>query len=291
MVWLRYRTLRPENICLPGCNHQLAIDPHDNRAHNLLVRDVARGKVPNSTKLWRKLVDHFKPDVVMDIGLNYGECLFGTHYPPHATLFGFEANPKVFAYASRSRELHPARDSITLVNALISNRSGPDQELFVDPNWSGTASAISSIHEADKTVKFMVPVRALSDLVKPAAVQNQKLIFKLDIEGYEPKAMAGFYEIIDQAAKVLGFMEFDTRFLALGGTDPAAFLDELNKRFNKVYFVRDKKALVLANASVIHDIPESKPGSNRRHTDLILIKSALDWRSCIPSDLRVPADE
>jgi len=291
MVWLRYRTLRPEKVQLPGCAHQLVINPYDNRAHNLLVRDIARGKVPNATKLWRKLADHFQPDVVADIGLNYGECLFGTHYPPHARLFGFEANPKVFAYASRSRELHPARDSITLVNALISDRCGPDQELFVDPDWSGTATAIPAIHETGKTIKFLVPVRTVSELIKPSVVQNQKLLFKLDIEGYEPKAMQGFYQAIDQAAKVVGFMEFDTQFLTLGGTDPATFLDELKRRFNKVYYVKDKKALILAKASAIQDIPESKPGSDRRHTDLILIKSASDWRSCIPSDMKVPADE
>ena len=289
LVWLRYRTVRPSQIYLPGCDYLLAIDPNENRARQILIRDVARGRISSPAKLWRKFVAHFEPNLVVDIGLNYGECLFGTRYQSEALLFGFEANPKIFALASRSRENHPSKNSITLTNALISDRAGPDQELFVDPGWSGTASAIQAIHNTGRAMKYSVPVKAVSNLVPPALAEGKKLLFKLDIEGYEPKAMKGFYETIDRAGLVVGLMEFDTQFLSLGGTDPTSFINGLKQRFH-IFVSPDKSYKTLRRVSSLLDLPEPKPGTNRRHTDFILIKNDALWRSCLPPDLQAPVD-
>ncbi len=284
-VWFRYRTFKPDAVYLPGCSNLLSIDPEDQRAYRLLVRDVARGKITRSAKLWRCFNSHLNPQVLVDVGLNYGECLFGATYAPDAQLFGFEANPKVFAYGCRSRDNHPSKDRITLTNALISDRLGPPQDLFVDPSFSGTASAIGGIHSSRDFIKYTVPVSTIDQVIPAETAKGKRLLFKMDIEGYEQKALHGFQRTINEASEAVGLMEFDTRFLTLGGTDPEAFLAELKTTFH-VFFAINKKARVLREAH-IKDFPEGRFHPGERHTDLILIKRTPKWQACVPKSISI----
>src|SRR5262245_14707403 len=121
-VLLKHGTLRPTAIRLPGCSHLIQVDPADQRARNILVSDSARGKVARSVKLWRAFNGHLQPDVAVDVGVNYGECLLGATYPDGAQLFGCEANPRVFEFLQRSQQNHPNKGQITLHNRIISDR-------------------------------------------------------------------------------------------------------------------------------------------------------------------------
>jgi FkbM family methyltransferase len=280
----RYGTLTPSAIQLPGCAYMLEIDTNDKRARKILVRDGIRGKVTKAARLWRELNKSFGPEILVDVGLNYGECLMGTTYPKTAELFGFEANPRVFECASRSKRNHPNQAQLNLFNILIAEANGPEQSLYVDPTWSGTGTAIAGLIRSEAVTEYKIAVDSLDHLIPEAAVSGKRLLFKVDIEGYEPKALKGFAKSIDLASEAVGLIEFDTRFLRLANTDPNEFLADLEAVFH-IFSCGDRKQVKLRSIHSIADLPLTDKGSDRQHTDLLLIKRTPEWRNCLPPQL------
>ena len=277
----RYGTLTPSAIQLPGCDYMLEIDVQDKRARKILVRDGIRGKLTKAARLWRELNNSFGPETLVDVGLNYGECLMGTTYPKAAGLFGFEANPRVFECASRSKLNHPNQAQLNLFNILIAEAAGPEQSLYVDPTWSGTATAIAGLIRSQTVTEYKIAVNSLDHLIPEAAVTGKRLLFKVDIEGYEPKALQGVAKSIGLASEVVGLIEFDTRFLGKANTNPNEFLADLDTVFN-IFSCGDRKQVKLQSVHSIADLPPAGKGSDRQHTDLLLIKRTPNWRSCLP---------
>ncbi|NDC75631.1 FkbM family methyltransferase [bacterium] len=283
-VLLRYRTLHPGRVRLPGTDWPLFIDPDDRRARDFLIRATARGHAPRATVAWRRLVDRFRPGAVLDIGLNYGECLFSRSYGHDARLFGFEANPEIHALAERSRALHPDSARIRLFNALISDRPGPAQPFYIDPAWSGTASAVGKLHPGAGIRVVNLPVESVDALVPPADVIGRRVLFKLDIEGYEPKALAGARRtLLEHAGAVVGFMEFDPGYLAAADFDPVAFFRSLLGDY-VVLHPRDRELHALRVVTSLDQLPVDAAANRPKHTDLLLVKKGHDLRSCLPPE-------
>ncbi|MBK1814913.1 FkbM family methyltransferase [Luteolibacter yonseiensis] len=270
IVWCRYGTTKPTAIRLPGCDYLVEINPNDRRAQKMLIRDGARGKVSKATKIWRALAAHLQPTLVIDVGLNYGECMLGTTYGPDCRMIGFEANPGIFTLLERSIRHHPNHSQITLHNVLVSGVSGGSQPFFVDPDWSGTATAVRGLHNSPGVLVHELAVSSLDDRIPVEASDSARCLFKIDIEGYESKAMAGFIRTLDACRVAVGLIEFDSHFLSVAGTDPAVFLSELQEVFD-VYHATDLQGRELQEVRRLEDVP-SPTKSDRRHTDLILVK-------------------
>ena len=281
----RYGTVNPSAIRLPGCGYLLEIDPTDRRARQILVRDGIRGKATKGARLWRALNEGFQPEVLVDVGLNYGECLMGSTYPAAAALFGFEANPRVFECASRSRNNHPNAAQLRLFNTLITDVAAPERSLFVDPSWSGTGTAVEGLIRSREAVKeYKIAADLLDNLIPETAVVGKRMLFKIDIEGYEPKALKGFARLIGLAREVVGLIEFDTRFLRMAATDPNQFLADLNKDF-RVFSCGQRREIQLAEVHSLADLPPARDAASSQHTDLLLIKRTPDWLKCLSPEL------
>ncbi len=276
-VKLRYGTATPTAIRLPGCDHLLEIDPNDRRARQILIRDVARGRSTKGARLWRIFNESFCPEVLVDVGLNYGECLLGSTYADSVKLFGFEANPRIFQIAGRSRQNHPNHSQIRLFNVLVADEAAPERLLYVDPDWSGTATAVAgAIRSNEKLEEHKIAAETLDRLVPEEDVAGRKLMFKIDIEGYEPKALKGFAHRLRAAREAMGLIEFDTKFLNLGDTNPADFLRGLNEDFH-VFTCGERKEIEFAVARTLADLPPAKGENGRQHTDLLLVKKTAGW--------------
>lgn len=286
MVWLRYRTLTPPAVRLPGCRHYIYIDINDRRARSVLVSDSARGKVSKPARLWRLFNQHIAPDIAIDVGVNYGECLFGATYPTSTLLFGFEANPKVFECLKKSVLSHPNSNQFALHNTLISDAPGPNQTLYVNPDWSGTASAVASIHSSHQAITHSLPVQSLDSLLPYKNWQNKRLLFKIDIEGYEAKAIAGFSQSLSLAGNAVGILEFDSDFLTKAGTPPDEFIQLLLRSFHVFRFV-SPSSFELKSIDSLADLPRRVREPDRVHTDLILIKHSSNWEEMLPPALSI----
>lgn len=269
LTLLRYGTLRPQRARLHGCDNWIYIDPTDPCAIKKVVHEPLRGKVSSNLIFWREFNAHLKPDLVVDVGLNYGECLFGTNYSPAANLWGFEANPRLIPLLEKSRQLHPDGARMILTNCLVSDVPAENVPFLVNPKWSGSSSAVREMNETHKHIEFKLPARTIDSIIPVVAAQDRTLLFKMDIEGFERRALAGFVGTLDRVARAYGFIEFTPKFLRWAGVEPEEFLLWLQERFDVFCFANARRRHLLSIAEYCN-LP-ARHGGAFAGTDLLLV--------------------
>jgi FkbM family methyltransferase len=278
LILLRYGTLRPERAKLHGSEHWIYIDAADPCARKKVIEEPLRGKASDNLIFWRDFNRHLNPDLIVDVGLNYGECLFGTDYETNATLYGFEANPRLIPHLEKSKADHPAGPRMTITNCLVSDAPADDIPFFVNPDWSGSSSAVREMNTRPQTLEFKLPARPIDSVVPLDAARGKTLLFKMDIEGYESKALRGFVETLASVARSVGFIEFDAQYITWAGQSPPEYLGWLQQRFH-TYRVASIKAKTLKKVEGFADLPKLHGDPNRVHTDLVLVgkQSPDNW--------------
>jgi FkbM family methyltransferase len=229
---LRYGAIHPRRAKLRGCDNWIYIDPADPCAIKKVVQEPLRGKVSANLIFWREFNAHLKPELVVDVGLNYGECLFGTNYAPQTRLWGFEANPRLMPYLEQSRSEHPDGARMTLTNCLVADAPAENVSFLVNPKWSGQSSAVREINASPGALEFKLPARTLDAVIPTTAATGKTLLFKMDIEGYESRAMQGFDTTLKAVRQAVGFLEFTPQFMRWAGIEPEAFFARLQQSFN-----------------------------------------------------------
>ena len=117
----RYGTLRPHKVKINECSNWIYIDPYDRRAIKKFIQDPIRKRISQPLMFWRDFLAKLQPSLAIDVGVNYGECLFGARYPASTSVFGFEANPKINVLLQKSRIDHPDASRIKIVASLVSD--------------------------------------------------------------------------------------------------------------------------------------------------------------------------
>jgi FkbM family methyltransferase len=261
-------------VKLCNCDHWVHIDPTDRRATKKLVYDPIRGRVSPPSGFWRAFNDHLQPAVAVDVGVNFGECLFGYRYAAHTHVFGFEANPRIAPFLTKSRAEHPDGERITLTYGLVSDEAAEGVPFFVDPSWSGGGSAVARLNEAADTLAFTLTARTLDSVIPRQLVDGKCLLFKMDIEGYEAKAFRGFGATLDAAALAVGFIEFDSSFIAAAGESPESYFESLAERFD-IFRLDGSSTRKLLRVAGFSALPPSRAPDGRVHTDLILVTKGV----------------
>jgi len=282
-ILLRYGTLSPTRVKFDGCDNWIHIDPQDRRAIKKFVNDPVRRRVSPPLAYWRDFLAKLVPTVAVDIGVNYGECLFGASYHTTTQVFGFEANPKLHPYLQKSRDAHPQGANITLVSGLVSSSSADSVKFYSDPSWSGTGSAVPSIHLSDNIITTEIASHTLDSKIPTEAVAGKILLFKMDIEGYESHAFGGFSKTLDAAGLAVGLIEFDTTYIRESGEDPLAYFSLLMNRFD-VYRLADGQARKLLKVEEFEFLPVSRADDKRVHTDLLLITLGTPVQTWLPDN-------
>ena len=278
LTMLRYGTLRPRRAKLCGSDHWIYIDPQDPCAIKKMVEEPLRGKVSDNLAFWRDFNRHLQPDLLVDVGLNYGECAYGTDYAANAVLHGFEANPRLIPYLEESRRHHPAADRITLHHCLVSDAAADDVPFLVNPDWSGSSSAVLPINDRPQSLEFKLPARTLDSFIPAESAFGKSLLFKMDIEGYEARALRGFVETLARVGRSVGIIEFNARFLVWAYDSPEEFLGWLRQRFH-IYRLSDAKRRQLTEVGGFETLSNLRGDGPRVHTDLVLVgkQSAAGW--------------
>ena len=88
-----------ESVFLIG-RGEIFVDTRDNRGRAIL--DCAGMTQPFTTALWRRLIKIIDPEIVLDIGANYGEIALSSTYGLGTQIHLFEPNPYVRAYLNKS---------------------------------------------------------------------------------------------------------------------------------------------------------------------------------------------
>lgn len=266
-IFLKYKTLNnskiPNEIVLPSSN-KIYVNSEENRGRALLVSNGMTQK--RLTNFWIKAVNEFSPDLVIDVGVNYGECIFSTNYPNHTHIYGIEANRELLKYIHLSREAHQNKEQIKIFNVFAADKE-EEKTFYVDKHWSGTSSAAyRPAHDMiEKTTVSSVTI----DSIIEEDTMNKNILFKVDVEGYEAFVLKGMTELIQNSASALGFIEFNSEYVEKSGVNANDFLRFLQQNFSVYIYIKNE--LVNGSQLALSDLYKLF-GANYVHTDLILVK-------------------
>lgn len=168
-------------------------------------------------------------DIVLDVGTNVGETLFGfaKHIGPQGFVYGFEPDPTNYSAAMRNLGLNRF-SNIKIFNFGLSDKTDSVKLFTVDANNRGM-NRILSDDEADGFSDFsIIETRRLDDVAAENGFDRLDLI-KIDIEGYEMHALRGAAETLRRFRPKL-FIEVGYTRLLKNGTGPnelVSFLEGL----------------------------------------------------------------
>ncbi|ONG54716.1 hypothetical protein BKE38_10125 [Pseudoroseomonas deserti] len=198
----------------------------DTRSRDIGIHLLASGRWESQyTKLFRSLVK--RGDTVLDIGANHG------FYAIHAaTLVGatgrveaFEPNPHLAGLATASLRTNGFRWA-KLHPVAVGEAKGQAELTFnVDMPGGGNIRAPGG---AAKGSVATVEVVALDQLFPDPAFRVD--VIKMDVEGYEGRALRGMEAILRRSPQVKILMEFSPVLLVRGGINAAGvvgFLQDL----------------------------------------------------------------
>jgi FkbM family methyltransferase len=173
------------------------VDPTDPRGDHLVA---SHGDFnPFSRILWHRALRLHEWDVVVDVGVNYGEMLVDAPIPPGARLVGFEPNVALHPYLERTC----AENGIVLDLRLeaVSDRAGT-AAFAVDGDWSGRSTLVPP-GDADPA-RWRTSEVALTTL--DAVLDDaSSWCVKVDVEGAETAVLRGAAESMRSESWALMF--------------------------------------------------------------------------------------
>ena len=209
-------------IC--GGLRRISVNSADARARRFLLRKGIRyfTKMQAATYAAHVL---FKPTIFVDVGVNYGECLFAKPLFDRTHTIGFEANPTLIPHVKKSA-VYNDDVQIELIPKAVSNSSELSLTFYVNSSFSGKSSAAlpSSLKDI---CEIKVPCTTLDAEILPRNLDLSTILLKVDVEGFEPMVLAGAAEILKAARNVVAFVEFDSDYIAAAGVSPPAFFESL----------------------------------------------------------------
>jgi FkbM family methyltransferase len=166
---------------------KLYVDPADGRA--VWLASAAGATNRQLISLWRQLLDQLQPDLVIDVGANYGEVAFSTTYRPTATVHLVEANPALW------NPLQRTIDAAGLPNIVLHRCAASDQTREVTLHVREESSGLSSVAEGFKgNRQVSVSARRLDELIPDH--RTSSLLFKIDVEGHETAVLRGMSRLL-----------------------------------------------------------------------------------------------
>ena len=113
-------------------------------------------------------------------------------------------------------------------------------------------------------------------MLREAGCRPKTLVYKIDVEGFEPKVLDGMADTLAGTEWSVGFVELDQMSAEAAGVDLSAFFESLKQRFHTHGFTRDDQLIDLQDKpfAIFDDIARKKrmgaaPGP--LYTDLVLV--------------------
>lgn len=261
---IRNGTLKPERSLLPILGNPLYADWNEPRGKAILVGN-AKGQ-SSIKKLWRQIVVQYEPDVIIDCGANYGEIVYYSDYKKGSRVFAIEADQRLMPFLEKSRAHHPNAEDISLLNAFVSESASDEIDFFVDKDWSGRSSAFQNYRMNEESLlKTKVKTISIDSLLKNE--RDFRLLFKIDVEGYEPFVMNGMKETLERCRSAIGIVEYNNKFIQKVGLTSSQYFNELETKFSIYAKQKDRWISVKNNYSKFLEILETE----NQMTDLLLL--------------------
>lgn len=285
-IFLKYKTLKidklPEKVTFPSSTY-IYVNPNENRGRAILLTGgITQNRLFH---FWSKSVQECSPDLIIDVGVNYGECIFSTVYPNHTRIYGIEANHNLLRYINRSKESHPNKEQMTIINALASDKIEGQKVFFIDQHWSGTSSAS---YQPSHNMIEKVSVNAVTIDSLFNDITYKTVLFKVDVEGYEAFVLKGMKNLLTNCESAIGFIEFNSDYIDQSGESAEEFFAFLQRNF-KIYLYLEDDTLLQADKMDLSNL-QNILGTKYIHTDLILVagQEILDVKKHFSATMKNP---
>lgn len=266
---IKYKTLKPEKIIINDGLFLFA-DWEEPRGRAIIMCK-SQGQ-PNIKVFWNQTILHLRPDVVIDVGANYGEVIFNTRYPLETKyIIGIEANPNLHKYLQKSQSFHPDKDRIIILNKLAADTSDNSMDFYIDKKSSGRSSALKN-----NFVKSIILVKADSiriDNFILSITEPKMILFKIDVEGYESFVLKGMKHLFTENIELIGCIEFNLLSLKNNKINPEEYITYLNSHFIVCIFYKNGKIERLKPLSV--GLIEEKVDNKYKEIDLLLFSTEI----------------
>lgn len=180
---------------------------------------------------------YLKPGmVVVDIGAHFGyfTLLAARLVGPHGRVFAFEPEPFGYQMLAENIQLNQYKQ-VSSFQAALSDKKGVG--CFV-VNQTGHRGGHHLSSQSDSLDSITVPLVTLDDVLLEEAASHVDLI-KMDIEGWEPKALLGMAQTLKVSGGVSLITEFHPPGLRRAGFDPLSYLDQLTAYGFKLYNIEE----------------------------------------------------
>lgn len=250
---------------------KISVNPYDDRVKKVLINKgiCYYSKVPNFIY---NIISKMPVKYFLDIGVNYGECLFSIPFHSETIVMGYEANVQLKKYLDKSITYNDDIQSLRISFSAVTNTYGEKLNLNVDNNWSGKSSLFSN-GKTESNDSIEVKTTTIDSELKNIDKEALVLI-KIDIQGAEPLAFEGAKSTNDSINNIIYIMEFDQDHLNMSGFDSKLFFSKLIEKF-AVYKLTSRIIQPIRNFEELNKIykgEENKPISENKHCDLVLLK-------------------
>ncbi|RMH20528.1 MAG: FkbM family methyltransferase [Acidobacteria bacterium] len=209
---LLMRALKPRRVEIAG--HRLTLDPHDSLGLSL------RPYEPFTSRL---VEDCLRPgQVAVDVGANIGyfTLLLARGVGATGRVYAFEPDPESFALLRRNVAAN-GYGNVIAAQAAVAEEAGTVR-LFRSPDNAGDHRTYDA---GDGRAAIVVEAVRLDDALADAARVD---FIKMDVQGAEPRALAGMRALLERSPRVVLLSEFWPWGLARGGASAAAYLEQLD---------------------------------------------------------------
>jgi len=252
--WVHFRSVvRPDHVTFLRLV-SIYVDPRDERGRYLLKhRGITQSGVTGSWIAADRLLD---PHLCLDIGANYGEVSLCVRHKDRR-LWLFEPNPALLPFLARSAASHVDSSAISVEPMAVGDAAGR-ATLAVTEGWSGTSSLRATGSEPTRPVE--VEVTTIDDFLASEDLSGTRLLFKIDVEGFEGQALAGMQATLQRCAGFAGIVEFDRSYLEEVDTGNARLTVERLLGYGSCAYVDEDDRLW--SFADVEDLPA--------HTDIVV---------------------
>ncbi len=180
---------------------------------------------------------------LIDIGANVGvHSLSAASANSAIEIYAFEPESANFKHFVNNISLNDF-DNIRPFKMGLGNVNG-NNTLNVNEDWNKGRHSMKVDFDG-KSGKLLIPVRQLDSFIEN--IQNENLIFKIDVEGFENEVITGAKQILQQVKKSLLIIELVTE---INGKETCHEIINTLKTygFNEIYKMGDENKLIRVEA-------------------------------------------
>lgn len=173
----------------------------------------------------------------VDIGANIGvHTLSAAFAEPSAPVLAFEPDPKTFAVLLRNIEANGLAQ-VTCKRCAVGNAPG-QMTLYAPPSHDPGQNTL--VPYGATTPNTQIDVVTLDDVLAPLPEFHDRVLIKMDVEGYEPHVLEGGLERLSQFKNAAVIAEVIPWLIKKGERDVDDLLNLLDQAgFDRSYIIMD----------------------------------------------------